>query len=90
MAELKRLGARMMTKTKAVGLTPGGLQVERKGGVETLPADTVVMAVGSRSDNRLEEKIRGLVPKLYIVGDAKEPRNALDAIREGFLTGIEI
>jgi hypothetical protein len=31
-----------------------------------------------------------LVPEIYTIGDAKAPRNALEAIKEGFLTGLRI
>jgi len=31
-----------------------------------------------------------LVPEVYTIGDAKEARHALDAVREGFLVGLKI
>jgi len=30
------------------------------------------------------------VPEIYVVGDAQSPRNALEAIREGFLAGLKV
>lgn len=57
---------------------------------EILPADSVVMAAGSRSVQGLESEITQLVPEIHTIGDAKEPRNALEAIKEGFLTGLRI
>jgi hypothetical protein len=30
------------------------------------------------------------VPEMHVIGDAKSPRNALEAIKEGFLTGLKI
>jgi hypothetical protein len=50
----------------------------------------VVIAAGSRSENRLADKLKDLVPEIHVVGDAKSPRNALEAIREGFLAGLRI
>ncbi|HDZ89697.1 MAG: FAD-dependent oxidoreductase [Deltaproteobacteria bacterium] len=88
MGELKRLGVRIMTETRAVGMGEDGLQVERNGQVELLTADTIVMAAGSRPENALVEKLKGLVPEVVVVGDAKTPRNALAAIREGFEAGL--
>jgi hypothetical protein len=41
-------------------------------------------------ENRLMADIGGLVPEVYTVGDAKEPRNALEAIKEGFFIGLKI
>lgn len=34
--------------------------------------------------------LKDLVPELYVIGDAKKPRNALEAIKEGFLTGLKL
>ncbi|MFH1090023.1 MAG: FAD-dependent oxidoreductase [Pseudomonadota bacterium] len=90
MAELKRLGVSIRTGTKALGITPEGLKVETEGGPDFLPADSIVIAAGSKPENRLAGDIQGLVPEVHLVGDAKEPRNALEAIREGFMVGLKI
>jgi hypothetical protein len=54
-----------------------------------LPADSIVIATGSKSENALAS-LKDLVPELYVIGDANKPRNALEAVREGFLTGVAI
>ncbi len=90
MAELKRFGINVMKGTKAVRIRPDGLEIENEEGPGFLEADSIVIAAGSRSENSLADKIRHLVPELHVIGDAKKPRRALDAIREGFLTGLEI
>jgi 2,4-dienoyl-CoA reductase (NADPH2) len=88
--ELKRLGVRVITETRAVGITPEGLEIERKGGIDLLAADTIVIAAGSRSENSLVDKLKGLIPEVLMVGDAKTPRNALEAIREGFEAALRL
>ena len=90
MAELKRLGVTIMTKTKAVGIKPAGIEIEREGGADFLPADSIVIAAGSAAENSLVSEIEKLVSEVHIIGDAKEPRKALDAIREGYLAGLKI
>ena len=90
MGELRRLGVNILTGTKAVGIKADGMEVEREDGSDFLPADSIVIAAGSKSENNLVREIESLVPEIYTVGDAKEPRNALDAIREGFLVGLKI
>ena len=90
MAELRRLGVRIMTRTKAIGVTPDDLEVEREGRSDLLAADSVVIAAGSRSQNGLVREIEGMVPEIYTIGDAREPRNALEAIREGFMLGSRL
>jgi 2,4-dienoyl-CoA reductase (NADPH2) len=91
MAELRRLGVTVMTGTKAVGVVPEGLRVEKMDGHgETLSADAIILAAGSIPQNPLEAQIRALVPEVHVIGDAKEARKAIDAIREGLLVGLKI
>jgi 2,4-dienoyl-CoA reductase (NADPH2) len=89
MAELKRLGVRMITGAKAIEVTEGGLKIQKESGEELLPADSVVIATGSKSENALAS-FKDLVPELYVIGDAKKPRNALEAMKEGFLIGLRV
>ena len=50
----------------------------------------VVFATGATSEKGLSRDIADLSSEFYIIGDAKEPRNALEAIKEGYLTGLKI
>jgi 2,4-dienoyl-CoA reductase (NADPH2) len=38
--------------------------------------------MGTKSSNSLYEQLQGRVPELYLIGDAKPPRKAMDAIHE--------
>jgi len=89
MAELKRLGVKIIVGAKAIEVTDAGLRIQKEAREELLPADSLVIATGSKSENALAS-LKDLVPELYVIGDAKEPRNALEAIREGFLIGLRI
>jgi 2,4-dienoyl-CoA reductase (NADPH2) len=88
LGELKRLGVTVLTGTKAVGITPEGLEIEQSDGPGFLPADSIVIAAGSRSENALLDGIRDMVSEVHVIGDADSPRNALEAIREGFEAGL--
>jgi 2,4-dienoyl-CoA reductase (NADPH2) len=90
MAELHRLGVEILTGTRAVEITAEGVMVEKEENRHFLPADTVVIATGSASENRLAVELKPLVPEILVVGDAREPRNALDAVRDGLLAGLKI
>ncbi|SPD73499.1 putative NADH oxidase [uncultured Desulfobacterium sp.] len=90
LAELERLGVTMLKGYRAVEVTPEGLMTEKDGNVQLLKADTVVIAVGSRPENALVNQVESLVTEAYTIGDAKAPRHALDAIREGFEVGLMI
>jgi len=90
MAELRRLGVEILTGARADEITEAGVFVEKERGRHLLPADTVVIAAGSTAENSLADELKGLVPELHVIGDAQSPRNALEAIREGFLVGLKI
>jgi hypothetical protein len=44
--------------------------------------DNVVLALGSRSDDRIAKSLEGSVPELYVIGDACQPREVLEALYE--------
>ena len=90
MAELRRLGVEVMTDAEAVEVRSEGLQIKKEKNHHLLPADTVIVATGTKPENRLMDEIGGLVSEIYTIGDAREPRNALEAIKEGFFTGLKI
>ena len=90
MMELRRLGVSVLTGATAVGITPEGVEIEKGEKRDLLPADSVVIAAGAKPENLLVDEMVDLVPEIYSIGDAKAPRNALEAIKEGFLTGLKI
>jgi len=90
MAELRRLGVEILTGARAVEFAEAGVVVEKEQGRHHLPADTVVIAAGSTSENSLADELKGLVREIHVIGDAQSPRNALEAIREGFLVGLRV
>lgn len=90
MAELKRLGVSVITSSKAVEMKEEGVILDRDGKRELLAADTVVIAAGSLSVNALAGELEDLVSEIHVVGDARNPRNALEATREGWLAGLKV
>jgi 2,4-dienoyl-CoA reductase (NADPH2) len=90
MAELRRLGVRIITDAKAMGIKPEGLEIQREEGRDILEADSIVMATGAVSNTGLDTGIKDRVKEIYVIGDASKPRNALEAIKEGFFTGLKI
>ncbi len=57
---------------------------KKSGETSSIPADTVVLAIGRVSVNELEEKLRGKVPELAEIGDCVSPRKISTAIHEAF------
>jgi 2,4-dienoyl-CoA reductase-like NADH-dependent reductase (Old Yellow Enzyme family)/thioredoxin reductase len=55
-----------------------------------LKADTVVLAVGSRSQNDLGEQLSGFMPEVFSVGDCVKPRSVLAAFYQGWTAARKI
>jgi pyruvate/2-oxoglutarate dehydrogenase complex dihydrolipoamide dehydrogenase (E3) component len=70
--------------------TEGVNVIDPHGNTELLKADTVVLAVGSKSVAGLEPQIASLVKESYIIGDAMQPRKIRQAIWEGFRCCYEL
>lgn len=51
---------------------------------EKIECDTVIIAAGYNSNNRLEDELEGKVTELTVIGDAESPRKILTAIHEGY------
>ena len=85
--DLARLGVKTMTNTRAKEITAAGVIVEREGDEMLIPGDTVVIAAGAKPVNSLYEKIKSQVQEVYLIGDAKTPRKALEAVAEGLEVG---
>ena len=88
--DMSRIGVKTNVSTKALEITPQGVTVEMAGEKETLPADTVVLAVGSESFNPLQEFIAEKGIPYQVVGDAQKVALAFDAVHEGFAAGRNI
>ncbi len=90
MMEIDRLGVRLVTGARVVEIRTEGVEIVKDQKRDLLPADSVVIATGAKPENGLASELGDLVPEFYTIGDAKEPRNALEAIEEGFLAGLKI
>ena len=78
LAEVKRIG-----KGEVV-LAPG------KGDKTLGGFDSIILTAGARSRNELSSEVREKVAEVYVIGDALEPRQGADALREGNRIGRQI
>jgi 2-enoate reductase len=53
----------------------------------SIRCDTVALALGREADRDLYEKLRKEIPRIYAVGDVKEPKTIQEAIGDGFHVG---
>jgi 2,4-dienoyl-CoA reductase (NADPH2) len=89
--KLRLMGVKMLTDTKVLSFDDNGLQIETKAGnKEALPADIVIIAIGARPENKLAQEVDITDIQVVTIGDAKEPRKIIDAIRDGFDAGLKV
>jgi len=61
-----------------------------EGKKETIPADTIIIAVGYKANELLYKALEGKVPEIYCIGNSSEPRRILEATNEGYRTGLAL
>lgn len=86
--QLKKHQVTILTDTRLLKIDGNGVIVANNDRQEQfIETDKVVIAVGTRPDTRLYNKIKSLGFKLFQVGDCLEPRNAKEAIYESAVLG---
>ena len=85
---LAETGVRLLTNTGCREIGEGGVTVvDRSGRLEDIPADSILIAVGSSPDQGLYRALKGQVPELYQIGDGLQPARILEAIASGARAG---
>ena len=86
MKDFEDYGIKQITGAKVCRFFADGVEYETADGVrhETRGYDSVILSMGFRNYNPLEEKVRDLVPDTYVIGDATRARRALDATKEAY------
>ena len=80
---LQEKGVKAVTSATVKEVLEDGVVIERDGREETINGmDFIVLACGAKSVDTLSEALKGKVPEVYVIGDAKQPRKALEAIAE--------
>ena len=88
--DLKRYGVASRTATRVLAISPRGLILEGDGGALELAADTVVLAVGTRPEQALQQLIEARGIPCRVCGDASAPGMVIDAVHQGFAAGREV
>jgi 2,4-dienoyl-CoA reductase (NADPH2) len=87
---LRLMGVILRPKTKLIEITNDAVIVDTERGRESIPSDTVIIAVGSQSVDGLAREVKQGRTEVIIIGDAKEPRKITDAVKEGFDAALKI
>lgn len=81
----------LLTEAKCENIEEGNVTVcLADGQKKTIPADTVVLAIGYSRNNKLSEALEGKIPELCCVGDAAEPQGIMEAVRDGCLAAMAL
>jgi 2,4-dienoyl-CoA reductase-like NADH-dependent reductase (Old Yellow Enzyme family) len=81
----------IMTETKLLEIEDDGVSVVDRDGMKLfIEAEKVVIAIGTRPDKKLYEKIKPLGFEIHQIGDCLEPRTVQVAIFESAVLGRKI
>jgi len=82
---LAQKGVAVLTSTRVKALGKGYVMIEDASGVRKLDDfDTIVLALGSeKSNDTIYKNLEGKVSELHVIGDARQPREIVDAVYEG-------
>lgn len=86
MNKMKELQVEIITKATCTGVNSEGVIIERDGNKEVVSCDSIVVAVGARSNDSSDLVAfceENSIP-YHIIGDAKKARRALNAVQEAF------
>ena len=88
---LSEKDVKWITKARVKEITGDGIVYIRDGHEETISGiGCIILATGANPNNTLTQSLQGTVPEIYTIGDAKEPRSALEAIAEAAEVAISI
>jgi thioredoxin reductase len=91
MERLNGYRVNILTSAKVKEILSDGVVFTRNGKEESIRgANNVVLAMGAKPVDDLSKEISREVAEVYVIGDAKQPRKALDAIWEGAEIGRKI
>jgi len=82
--QLPEAGIQSFTGRTITEITDKGVTVlDHAGRKSVIETDGVVIALGAKSVETLEDSISNTVPEVYVIGDCKRPRKVIDAVYEG-------
>jgi flavin-dependent dehydrogenase len=87
---IRDAGGKIHLGAKVTRIENNCVHFSKDGDEKTIPAASVVTAMGARADNALEAVLKDTGIACVMAGDSKGPRRILEAIHEGHRAGSEI
>jgi NADPH-dependent 2,4-dienoyl-CoA reductase/sulfur reductase-like enzyme len=86
----KEAGVAIYVNSRPQEITEAGIIVSVDGKPEVMHVDSIVLAVGRRSNKNLSEELENKALEIHVIGDCISPRTIRDAIHEGHRIGRTI
>ncbi len=90
MKHINLLGIKPILNASVAEIKENTIYYEVDGNLESLPVDSVVVAFGSKSVNKLYEELKSDIDNIYLLGDAVSPKRLIDAIHTSFDLALTI
>ena len=88
---LKEKNVQILTSTRVVRLDETKIWLEDARGIRALEGiDAIVTAMGAKPNHELARSLKGKVAEVYLIGDASQPREVMEALLEAAETGQKI
>lgn len=81
---LEFYNVKQLTASKLTKVTDNSIFIERQKGQEEIPVDSVVLALGYRSNASLYAQVQAQAKEIYNLGDSKNVANVREAIMDSF------
>ncbi|MHA2013279.1 MAG: oxidoreductase [Candidatus Helarchaeota archaeon] len=90
MKDLRYKEIRQLTSSEVLEITIDNVIVKTGDKIQEIKADNVIIATGVKKDREFANKLKESGFQIRIIGDAKKPRKALDAINDGYKAGLRV
>lgn len=90
--EVALAGVNVITGAAVREITPVEVKFERNGLMESVPAETVLLATGLRPNYGLYESLNGadVAPKVVLIGDPDTAMHAIDSVTKAFRLAVSV
>lgn len=90
--EVTIAGVRVITNASVREITPEEVRYEREGLMESVPADTVLLATGLRPNHSLYEKLSNaqVAGEVHLIGDPDTAMHAIDSVTKAFRLAMAV
>lgn len=91
LGHLKGNGVKMLTECKVDKITATSVYyADKNGNIESLPADSVVLAIGNRPNTSLYDSLKDEIKEIYNIGDSNGGGIIPNAVYDGYTVGNQI